>query len=675
MAVLSVRRALLVVLVAIGCSAQVVPPPPPGAGVAPHPRVVLTPARVAAVKAAVAANATGDAANSLHQLMEHAAWAKAQPPVPHGVPGPSGILMQVRYALDLLLTSAAAHVFRADAGDASYLQRAIAELTSLCDTWPDWNPIQHALDLGEASFAVGLAYDWLYNDLDAGTRAMVADGLVSRGLSQYEAHIPNRTTFWWVNNTINWNCVCSAGGVTATMALYGDVAHDFWTTVLQPLVSGVAPCVGAYHNDSSWIEGPGYWAYASKYNVWLFSGLLSVTGGAAGLPDLPGVALAGRFPLYSTGANILTGQGETYNWADAGLGQEWNPFASWWGLPPFSDGASSYYARLGGRVLAPASLHAFAWGGFVEALCFFDTDGEEADIVALPRAHFFDIANVALSRGPWDAPRENQTFLSAKGGDSGANHNHLDHGSFVYDYAGTRFAEDMGADNYNTLPDYFKLPGRWTYYRLNARGHNVLLVDNTSMVTPVVSPVSLFAAPEEPLAPGAFTVDAYWVVDLALAYAPWASSYSRGFASLNGAAVALIVDELTWAPDVAPANATWQLHTRATPARASPTSVTLSAPASPGGPAVALALLGAPPASLARWDFVDVAALLPSPPYDSAKGYTRVDAVLLAPAAAGGGRLRLAWALGAPELVAGLEGGAPAVRPLDEWAASGPLAR
>jgi hypothetical protein len=62
---------------------------------------VLTPARVAAVKAAVAANATGDAAVSLAQLLEHAAWVKTQPPVPHGVPGPSGILMQVRYALEL----------------------------------------------------------------------------------------------------------------------------------------------------------------------------------------------------------------------------------------------------------------------------------------------------------------------------------------------------------------------------------------------------------------------------------------------------------------------------------------------------------------------------------------------------------------------------------------------
>lgn len=35
-----------------------------------------------------------------------------------------------------------------------------------------------------------------------------------------------------------------------------------------------------------------------------------------------------------------------------------------------------------------------------------------------------------------------------KGGNNSWNHAHMDVGSFVYDWNGQRWAEDMGADNY-----------------------------------------------------------------------------------------------------------------------------------------------------------------------------------------------------------------------------------
>ena len=142
--------------------------------------------------------------------------------------------------------------------------------------------------------------------------------------------------FWWVNNTINWNCVCSGGGIVAVLAIQGEVDAPTWAwdEVLSPLVGGVPPCVGAYHRDSSWEEGPAYWGYASKYNVWMMAGLQSVLNTTHGLADIPGVPMAARFPIYSTGAGALTGQGLMYDWADAHDGQQWAPFAQWWVATP-----------------------------------------------------------------------------------------------------------------------------------------------------------------------------------------------------------------------------------------------------------------------------------------------------------------------------------------------------
>jgi hypothetical protein len=662
------------------------PPPVPSAPLAAHPRLVLTPARIAELLAARAANAT-DVESFFAQLEQHAEWALLQPPVQHGVPGPSGILMNVRYSLDLLLTSAAAHVLLAVPGNASdtrFLRRAEREALNLCVEWPDWNTVQHALDTGEALLATGLAYDWLAPYSNASTLAAIASGIVSRGLVPYRTFMHNASVFWWKNNSINWNCVCSSGAVAAVLALFSDAGEPSWawTEVLQQLVnsSGVAPCVAAYNIDSSWEEGPGYWAYASKYNVWLFAALQSALGdrSAAGLLALPGVAGAARFPLWSTGANAIVQGGlpsEIFNWADsAAQGEDWTPFSQWWGSRlGYNDSAAAAWSRLGSATLGQALVHGFAWGGFVEALAFYEPRGTLADIEALPTAKFFDYIGVGVWRSPWLAQQQN--FISFKGGNSGWNHGHLDLGGFVFDYAGKRLAEDLGADSYN-LPGYFG-PQRFSYYRLNSRGHNVLLFANETQTHPVSAPVTAFNATGTPAKLGTISLDGFAVVDLTAAYAASAGALSarRGFISVSGSAAVVVVDEFVYSNATRPANVTFQLHTRAAASQMTRTQVRLD-PVGGGGPGFNGAMLGVVTGatscmgSWGEWRFVDETTELPDPPFDSAAGLTRVDGVFSSPSPS---CTSLAFALGDAPIVASFCFGSPGVRPIDDWATLGPL--
>jgi hypothetical protein len=447
----TVMRCSYLILVSLA-AARAVPPPSP---LAPHPRLVLTHARVAALQTAIAEG--GDAALFAEQLFAHAAWVLTVPPQERGTPDSSGVLIHVRTALDYLLTSAAAHRLNASGG--VYLARAVAEGLNLAQNWSDWNTQQHALDTGEALFAMGAAYDWLYEDLTPAQRtAFLVDGIVTRGLIPYKQYI-GTSTFWWINNTINWDCVCTSGGVISVLASLGDEGLPSWAwdSIVNPLIAGVRPCIGAYNTDSSWQEGPAYWGYASKYNAWLFAGLTDVLGSTLSLTDIPGVEGAALFPLFSTGAGALSGTAETFNWADAGTAQEWTPFAQWWGGAPFYDAAAAWWSRAGSRLLGPASLRSPAWGGFVEALAFFTPLGTIADVTKLPTAKLYDVINVGVLRSAWDAPPAEQNFVSFKGGDSGWNHNHLDLSTFVYDLAGVRLAEDMGADNYERAFDTEKL--------------------------------------------------------------------------------------------------------------------------------------------------------------------------------------------------------------------------
>ena len=259
------RAALLCALAAAGAQAQQLPPPPNP--LPPHPRLILTPSRLADLRASVASG--GDAASVAALLKQHADWALTQPPVPRGQAGASGVLIPVRNSMDLLLTSAAQAAL--DGGvqhGNAYFERALLEARNLGGNWSDWNTQQHALDTGEALQAMGLAYDWLYPGLTSNEREELVGYISRQGLQPYRKYI-GTSTFWWMNNSINWDCVCTAGGVTAVFAVQGDAGApaDAWQAIAAPLLAGVAPCVGAYHVDSSWEEGPGYWGCVSFFTL------------------------------------------------------------------------------------------------------------------------------------------------------------------------------------------------------------------------------------------------------------------------------------------------------------------------------------------------------------------------------------------------------------------------
>lgn len=178
-------RRLLAVLIALAACTKASDLAPP-ASLPAHPRIILTTEREAVLRAAIASG-EGDAAAFSRMLYQHADWVLQQPVQQHGVPGSTGVLINVRNALDYMLTSALAHRLRpgAASGTSPYLERAVKEALNLAVTWPDWNTEQHALDTGEALLATCLAYDWLYSSINASVRTSLVDGIVKLGLVPY----------------------------------------------------------------------------------------------------------------------------------------------------------------------------------------------------------------------------------------------------------------------------------------------------------------------------------------------------------------------------------------------------------------------------------------------------------------------------------------------------------
>ena len=406
-------------------------------------------------------------------------------------------------------------------GDARYRDRALKELAAAA-AFPDWNP-SHFLDTAEMTHAFAIGYDWLFGALSEAERAMVRGALVEKGLKPSLEFY--REKKWWVAVRHNWNQVCNGGMAIGALAV-ADEEPALAESIVSRAVESVRLPMAEYAPDGAWSEGPGYWHYATSYNVALLAALQSALGTDFGLSGLPGFAEAGLFWIHSTGP-----VGLTFNFADAGA-KEGNAAEMFWLARKFDRPMYAWEERRQAR------------GGDALDLIWYDPRGSGPVAEKMPLCARFRGAEVAFLRSAWEDPQA--LFAGFKGGDNRANHSHLDLGTFVFDARGARWAHDLGADDYN-MPDYFGKK-RWTYYRLRSEGHNIVTIDGENQDPRARSPLI------------AFGVDprfSFAVADLAAAYPKRLAAHRRGLA-LAGGKTLLVVDELTAAKDE---SLRWTLHT------------------------------------------------------------------------------------------------------------------
>ena len=433
----------------IGLSASPAEPLDPLASISlkPHPRLIWPDDQMDRVRRLVRSNAT---ARSLHEdLVRQAREILKAPPVAYKLIGPR-LLDKSRTCLERVRLLG--FLWRLDHKQI-YLNRALEELHAAA-AFPDWHP-PHFLDTAEMTHAFALGYDWLFNDLSPADRNLIEKAIVAKGLDPALAAYDAKA--WWSAPRNNWNLVCN-GGIGLGALAVGDVEKDKSNAVLNRILTSLPPAMDLYAPDGGWIEGPGYWGYATEYAVALIAGMVSALGRDYELSRAPGFDHAGDFRLQFIGPTGLT-----FNFADADAEVEPAPEMLWLA----SRFRQPAYAR---QQLALAGAKGSA--SPLDLIWFPKSDPAGAPEPPL-EAQFRGI-NVAFMRTAWNDPAA--LYLAAKGGDNSANHAHLDLGSFVFDAGGVRWAMDLGPDDYN-LPGYFEQQ-RWTYYRLRTESHNTLLINN-----------------------------------------------------------------------------------------------------------------------------------------------------------------------------------------------------
>jgi hypothetical protein len=410
-------------------------------------------------------------------------------------------------------------------GEKKYAERAWTELEAAAK-FKDWNP-RHFLDTAEMTHAFAIGYDWLFDAWSEDQRALLRQAILEKGfkpaLNLYRNHSG------WTRMRHNWNQVCNGGIGMGALAL-ADIEPQISAEILHDALESIQLPMTEFAPDGAWKEGPGYWNYATSYNVTFLAALESAVGTDFDLSKMTGFRDTGLFPIYLTSPI-----GRTFNYADGGDRAVRAP-QLFWLARKFNQPVFAWAER---QAAAPNPLD----------LLWFDGEGSGPKSADLALDKYFRGVEVVTLRSDWENSKG--LFVGFKAGDNKANHSHLDLGSFVFDALGARWAVDLGSDDYN-LPGYFG-GQRWNYYRLRAEGQNTLVIN------PGVGPDQDPGATARMIRFESRPERAFGIADLTPAYRQNARKVWRGVALLDRRRL-LIQDEIQ---SDNPAEIWWFMHTPA----------------------------------------------------------------------------------------------------------------
>jgi len=299
-----------------------------------------------------------------------------------------------------------------------------------------------------------------------------------------------------------------------------DTEPFYAEKIIPAAVESLPLALKSYGPDGAWMEGPGYWHYATSFTAYGLTALNTALGRDFGLSKITGLSETGLFPIYTTGPT-----GQLLNFADSREKSSRRPMPCLFWLAQtynntlFADAEHTVLTKHG------AGPEHIIWYKPVSPGMPYPKDLDHC---------FRGPVEVALFRSNWNDP--DALFVGVKAGFNQVNHGHLDLGNFELDALGVRWARDLGSDNYN-LPGYWdKKKGgkRWSYYRLRSASHNVPMLGGKDQDELAKAKIIKYETRKS---------SAFTVVDLTSAYKEFASKVTRGVATVQNRRAVLVQDE------------------------------------------------------------------------------------------------------------------------------------
>jgi hypothetical protein len=399
-------------------------------------------------------------------------------------------------------------------GEETFARRAEQEMLAAA-RFTDWNP-SHFLDVGEATAALALGYDWLHQVLTPDARATIRTAIVEKGLRPGLDPAADHNRWHQVEH--NWSQVCF-GGLTLGALAVGDELPVEASQLLELARVGIRHGLKPYAPDGVYPEGPMYWGYGTTFQVLMIAALETALGTDWGLRSAPGFLASGGAYLQTIGPTGLA-----FNFSDGIERLGFQPPLFWIARVEGDPGLVSL-ERL--RLASPDDRVSVARGNRFATLAALWWP-ESGSVDAAPRLplnwHGRGKNPLVVFRESWSQPAA--AYLAAKAGAAEINHGHMDAGAFVYEADGVRWAVDLGLQPYESLEskginlfDPTQDSDRWTVYRLNNHSHNTLTFGGQLHRVDGHATVERFSAADRP----------YAILDLSPVFAGQVGQVRRGF--------------------------------------------------------------------------------------------------------------------------------------------------
>ncbi len=548
-----------------------------------HPSILINQTEISNLKALLAAK-DPTAVKLFTNVTAHENVILSHYPKPFPIPAANSLsLTTAREIQDIIATNAGLYLLT---GNTQYSNRAIAEMVQVAN-YPDWNAANDFLTTAETIQALAIGFDWLNALLTPAQSTAIVNAMVKNGLQPGLTALQNGA---YNTPNSNWTAVVNGGILTGALAVATQQPALLKSLIpyTQKNLTAVASMYAPY---GGWVEGPGYFTYATKYFSYAVASLQTTLGTDWGLSNASGYNAAGAYGVYENSPTTLS-----FNYGDAGNAPIFGAFMVWlsrqFNNPLF--GMSEYYVLSNPTIASDELYNALQNSDFVMDLLWYTPCVGGApvwpsvDHLANGSAAS-GAAFVYLRSSKWAGP--NATNIALKGGNNvGSGHSHADIGSFVLDSIGVRWGELLGGDNY-ALPNMFPGGGaslatwneRLYYYRNSTAGANTLNISSAYQTLPALNNQYGFGTAAVVGYSSADTLS-FGVVDMTNAYSnvvsgptPIVTSAMRGIALINNTHV-LVRDEVAAA---APVDVVWSMHTTATIAiTKNGTVATLTDPAS-----------------------------------------------------------------------------------------------
>ncbi|WP_461207105.1 DUF4962 domain-containing protein [Clostridium sp. DL1XJH146] len=349
-----------------------------------------------------------------------------------------------------------------------------------CVNYPHWGNA-HLVDVDLSAawilFGIGIAYDWLKDDLSEEERSAVRDKIILQGTRMYEFKINTEGSGWSTNYWQNHNWINLTGLAAAGYALQNeyDLAKE-WTEVSKKnfdyVYSVLAP-------DGSDYEGVVYWRYGAMW-LFVYAHLLKEREKIDYFKTCDFLKNTFYYRLYQAAPNLE----EQINFGDCHDRRSGHSTAIYYKVASeYNDG----YAQKLGNLVRDEFLYREAYESKVKPgilpECFFEVlfynpKVEVKDFDDLPLIKFFPDLGLMVKRSSWNKGSVHFSFKCGHPGGKtqwkklwelkreknyncfGLSHQHPDNNSFIINANNTYFSID---DGYNRS--------------VKASDHNTVIVD------------------------------------------------------------------------------------------------------------------------------------------------------------------------------------------------------